>query len=164
MFKIKIDKLTKQTTVQTEKLDDHKLPHLEKFDRRTEMIALMREIGMNIMAKKKESEIKLESLVGNKYEKSDIKKIEEGIINLLRKKAIGGWSIAKIHRCALEYWCDDVPYGVLLKIKEAKDIGFNDFIVHYPVIKHKESDPIITAMFGLAQYVIVKWDNGKIYD
>ena len=52
----------------------------------------------------------------------------------------------EIESCDLQKWGHEVPYGVLLKIKEAKDVGYDNFTIHYPEKNNrKKSDPIVTS-------------------
>lgn len=52
-----------------------------------------------------------------------------------------------VTQMSLTEWSEDVPYGVLLRVKEAKDAGLYDFSVCYPTVagKRPKGDPIIIA-------------------
>lgn len=72
--------------------------------------------------------------------------------------------VVGIHR-----WKSDMPYGALLSIKEAKDKGFHDFLIHYPIKKSSYdryiADPIITAISPAGSLCeIFFWDDRKVYD
>lgn len=51
----------------------------------------------------------------------------------------------------LEEWKENIPYGALLAVKEAKAAGFTNFQIHFPVTPERQRlklDPVITGIFG----------------
>lgn len=71
-----------------------------------------------------------------------------------------------VERMSLEMWNDNIPYGGLLAVKEAKDIGMSNFQIYYPTIVSRRlmSDPIITGMINDVEYEVFYWDDGTIYE
>lgn len=74
--------------------------------------------------------------------------------------------IIEVKRMTLELWEEDIPYGGLLAVKEAKKRGFEDFTIYYPVAQEKRvmEDPIIIGMKNNFRYEIFFWDEGKVYE
>lgn len=69
----------------------------------------------------------------------------------------------------LEKWKDNLPYGALLSLKEAKDQGLKDFHIWYPVREEKRvlMDPVITGVHpnvNGSTFEIFAWDDGKVYE
>lgn len=81
--------------------------------------------------------------------------------------AISSFRSARILSKNLSRWEDDIPYGGLLAVKEAKEKGFTEFTVFYPAKQEKPlpKDPVIVAhgKYGVMVEVFA-WDNGKLYD
>ena len=71
----------------------------------------------------------------------------------------------------LSEWKDDLPYGALLAVKEAKENGVtklthwgNDFRIYYPRLEARRvnADPIITGLYKGIEVEIFAWDDRKI--
>jgi hypothetical protein len=95
-----------------------------------------------------------------------------------------GWSMgrskmethtADVCQMPLKEWDDNLPYGALLSVKEAKQQGYKDFTIFFPAkddseyaeIKRLKADPIIVAHkkgHGKKVYNIFAWDDGKVYE
>lgn len=77
-----------------------------------------------------------------------------------------------INRCTtksmdIEDWKDNIPYGGMLAMKEAKDKGIECFKIFYPVLDKErfKSDPIIVGELSSGKMVeIFFWDDGKVYE
>ena len=66
----------------------------------------------------------------------------------------------------LATWKYGLPYGALLAIQEAKNLGLDDFQIAYPV-KHKpilDKDPVIFSSKNGVLYEVFSWADGKIYE
>lgn len=68
----------------------------------------------------------------------------------------------------LHRWTDNIPYGALLAVKEAKDAGIGSFRIYYPVFESRRvlADPVITGKFrdSEQELMIFAWDDGKVYE
>jgi hypothetical protein len=72
----------------------------------------------------------------------------------------------------LENWRDNVPYGGLLAVQEARERGLQNFRILYPTRREDvvepvrlETDPVIIGYTNHGQMVeVFAWDDGKIYD
>ena len=82
---------------------------------------------------------------------------------------------ADVCQMPLKEWDDNLPYGALLSVKEAKAQGYKDFTIFFPAkddsryadIKRLKEDPIIVAHkkgHGQKMYNIFAWDDGKVYE
>lgn len=103
----------------------------------------------------------------------------------------GGFRKSKLWHCKLEEWQDNLPYGALLALKEAKERGLKHFEIYYPITQasHRlKTDPVIVGYFKekIATYMIQEkphsinfikpmistgpmievfaWDDGKVYE
>lgn len=71
-------------------------------------------------------------------------------------------------------WDDNLPYGALLAVKEAKQQGFKNFTIYFPArqgsyygnMQRLKNDPIIVATKknSAKMYNIFAWDDGKVYE
>ena len=66
----------------------------------------------------------------------------------------------------LTSWQEEIPYGGLLAVKEAKDKGLDTFKVAYPTTRSKllKDDPVIFGYKGEVMVEIFAWDAGKVYE
>jgi len=82
---------------------------------------------------------------------------------------------ADVCQMPLKEWEDNLPYGALLSVKEAKAQGYKDFTIFFPAkddsryseAKRIKADPIIVAHrkgHGKKIYNIFAWDDGKVYE
>lgn len=71
-----------------------------------------------------------------------------------------------VERMDLCSWTDNMPYGALLAVKEAKDLGFDNFEIFYPEAREQRvmADPVITAIKNQIRFEIFSWDDGKVYE
>ena len=76
-----------------------------------------------------------------------------------------------LNRMALKDWKDNIPYGALLAVKEAKSVGLSNFWIYYPVRAERRmmADPIIVGYLSLVDekdtmFEIFYWDDGKVYE
>lgn len=69
---------------------------------------------------------------------------------------------------ALRDWTDNIPYGALLAVKEAKASGIDGFMVYYPRIERQRvlADPAITGRLpGSDQELLIfAWDDSRVYE
>lgn len=82
--------------------------------------------------------------------------------------------LAEVCDMPLVEWEDNLPYGALLAVKEAKAQGFKDFDIYFPAkqgsyygnIQRLKNDPIIVATKknSTKMYNIFAWDDGKVYE
>lgn len=67
----------------------------------------------------------------------------------------------------LSEWKDNLPYGALLAVKEAKDKGLTHFKIYFPKLEERvKADPVITGV-GVGretEFMIFAWDDSKIYE
>lgn len=74
----------------------------------------------------------------------------------------------EVREGSLHDWHDNLPYGALLAVKEAKEQRFGNFRIHYPVLNRQRvmSDPVITASINGSDkgFMIFAWDDGKVYE
>lgn len=74
-----------------------------------------------------------------------------------------------VHAVELYSWSDNIPYGAMLAVKEAKAQGIKKFRIYYPVKQEDKrliSDPIITGHHDNVkeELEVFAWDDGKIYE
>ena len=66
----------------------------------------------------------------------------------------------------LNLFREEIPYGSMLAIKEAKDKGITDFNVWYPTWEEKAAtDPIITGVTPMGKMIeIYAWNENDVYE
>jgi len=101
-------------------------------EKEKEKIAIMNELGVTRVVENK----------SRKYKKITDLQIQK----IFQKQFKQEVSIDSIF---LKEWTDDIPLGVLYKVKEAKEEGFDDFPVYFPTTVRRSntvlSDPLIVG-------------------
>ncbi len=83
--------------------------------------------------------------------------------------SISMFRMSTIKDMLLISWSDEIPYGALLAVKEAKEKGIKDFRIYYPTRSEYLpiriiADPIITGKKNSIEVEIFAWDDSKIYE
>ena len=92
---------------------------------------------------------------------------------------------ARLSSVRLDYWSEELPYGALLAVKEAKEKGFKHFDIYFPATEKewlRRQDPVIVGYFFTTKmssfsgfsfgpeigkgnmYEIFSWDDSKVYE
>lgn len=139
-----------------------------------EKIKIAKEIGMETWAQ--ENEIKLEmekegiQLTALKIKPITLEEIRNKICpeayfhiyddKYADKRPWHGWCLFgetwiknrfPMETLSLDQWTDNIPYGALLAVQEAKKLGLSDFKIHFPVTPKRQRlkiDPLITGVIG----------------
>lgn len=69
-------------------------------------------------------------------------------------------------------WTENIPYGALLAVKEARQAGLRDFTIYFPVTERRArvmADPVIVGythrdVYRNNPYEVFAWDDGKVYE
>lgn len=63
-------------------------------------------------------------------------------------------------------WKNNIPYGALLAVKEAREKGIGNFYIYYPAKLNKRynTDPAITGFYNGVQVLVFAWDDDKVYE
>lgn len=86
-----------------------------------------------------------------------------------------------VRKCWLKDWFQELPYGALLAVKEAKEKGIEGFVertygetsnrgymVYYPAYASTQdrvkADPVITGMYKGVEVEIFAWDDSKVHE
>ncbi len=67
----------------------------------------------------------------------------------------------------IDGWANNLPYGAMLAMKEAKEKGLVNFHIYYPINQFRQrekTDPVIVGYSGVRMYEIFAWDDGKVYE
>lgn len=82
-----------------------------------------------------------------------------------------GWIISRFKKCelkdkSLNSWSDNIPYGGLLAVKEAKEAGLDNFEIYYPTKQEVRyvADPVIVGYSKGVMFEVFAWDDGKVYE
>ena len=133
------------------------------MDRTLEKVALAKELKLDGFVEytefiKKETTLKFKPIT-----KSEVrKKIRNGFG--WRKYFIEFYLAEK----DLSNWEENLPYGALLAVKEAKEQGLKNFKILYPEKWGSQerfiADPVIVGLLGNKAYEVFAWDDGKVYE
>lgn len=92
--------------------------------------------------------------------------VSVGLIGVVFAFLRSGMCRVRIEGKHLNLWTDNMPYGALLAVKEAKEAGLTNFYIHYPVLVGERvmADPVIVGQLGNSMYEVFFWDDGTIYE
>ncbi len=105
--------------------------------------------------------------------------VQAKLFGLYSLIAFGVWSFGLLLTCVrfcdvrqtrLREWTEELPFGALLAVKEAKERGFKNFSIYYPCKADYYQpirlllDPIITSEKAGLLVEIYAWDDSKIHE
>ena len=80
----------------------------------------------------------------------------------------GFWSsFVRVNILPLKNWKNGLPYGALLAVLQAKEVGLKEFRIAFPTRASDcmlEDDPVIYAEKNGVLYEVFAWADGKIYE